>query len=193
MSEPPFTEQLTHAATVNRCEEKIAELNSKAASEPLDQARQLYEQALALAPADNFLHQNFAQFLGAKGHLAQATVEAQHVCELLPQRPAQYYDIGNLLIIQGRIDEAAESFSRALTIQHDFAPALNGLGQIRANQQKAEAAVACFSRALRSNPDNPETYMNLRIPGAEPGKFETSSPLLSECRQPSATRIGGLF
>jgi len=160
-SEPLYAEQLTHAATVKRCEEKIAELNSKAASEPLDQTRQLYEQALALVPADNFLHQNFAQFLGAKGDLARATVEAQRVCELLPQRPAQYYDIGNLLIVQGRIDEAAESFSRALTIQRDFAPALNGLGQIRANQQKTEAAVACFSHALRANPDNPETYINL--------------------------------
>jgi tetratricopeptide (TPR) repeat protein len=157
MAEPLYARQLTHDATVRLCREKQEELATRMASEAPDHTRQLYQQALALAPADNFLHQNFAQYLGAKGELAQATVEAQHVCELLPQRPAQDYDIGNLLIIQGRVDEAAEYYSRALALQRDFAPALNGLGQIRANQQKTAEAAAYFRKALRANPKNPET------------------------------------
>jgi tetratricopeptide (TPR) repeat protein len=175
MSEPLYTKQLTHAATVKLGGEKIGELNSHVDSETPEQTRQLYQQALALAPTDNFLHQNFAQFLGAKGVLAQATVEAQHVCELLPQRPAQYYDIGNLLIIQGRIDEAAESFSRALAIQGDFAHALNGLGQIRANQQKIKEATAYFKRALRANPTDPETYLNLGFLEQNRGNLKQAS------------------
>ena len=161
MAEPLYARQLTHDATVTFCRAKIEELTTRLNSEPPDQTRQLYQQALALAPADNFLHQNFAQYLGAKGELAQATVEAQHVCELLPQRPAQDYDLGNLLIIQGRIDEAAEYYSRALALQRDFAPALNGLGQIRANQQKTGEADAFFRSALRANPNNPDTYFLL--------------------------------
>jgi tetratricopeptide (TPR) repeat protein len=174
-SEPLYGRQLTHDATLKRCEETIGELNSQVASRPPEQTRQLYQQALALAPADNFLHQNFAQFLGERGDLAQATVEAQHVCELLPQRPAQYYDIGNLLIIQGRIDEAREYFSRALAIQNDFAPALNGLGQILANQSKAKEAAACFRRALRANPDDPETYLNLGFLEQNRGSLKQAS------------------
>jgi tetratricopeptide (TPR) repeat protein len=175
VSEPLYAGQLTHAATVGWCEEKIAELNSRVASEPPEQTRQLYQQALALAPTDSFLHQNFAQFLGARGDLAQATVEAQHVCELLPQRPAQYYDIGNLLIIQGRIDEAAENFSRALALQGDFEHALNGLGQIFANQQKNGEAVAYFRRALRANPDDPATYINLGFLEQNRGNLKQAS------------------
>ena len=161
LAEPLYARQMTHDATVRGCRDKLEELASRMNSEAPDQTRQLYQQALALAPADNFLHQNFAQYLGAKGELAQATVEAQHVCELLPQRPAQDYDLGNLLIIQGRIDEAAEYYSRALALQRDFAPALNGLGQIRANQQKTGEADAYFRQALRANPNNPETYFLL--------------------------------
>ncbi len=175
VSEPLYTEQLTHAATVKLGEEKIGELNSRVDSETPEQTRQLYQQALAMASTDNFLHQNFAQFLGARGNLAQATVEAQHVCELLPQRPAQYYDIGNLLIIQGRIDEAAESYSRALAVQGDFVHALNGLGQIRANQQKTKEAAAYFRRALRANPDDPEAFFNLGFLEQNRGNLKQAS------------------
>jgi tetratricopeptide (TPR) repeat protein len=175
VSEPLYTKQLTHATTVKLGEEKIGEFNSRVDSETPEQTRQLYQQALALAPTDNFLHQNFAQFLGARGDLAQATMEAQQVCELLPQRPAQYYDIGNLLIIQGRIDEAAEHFSRAIAIQGDFVHALNGLGQIRANQQKTKEAAAYFRRALRANPDDPETNLNLGFLEQNRGNLKQAS------------------
>ena len=104
-----------------------------------------------------------------------ATVEAQRVCELLPQRPAQYYDIGNLLIIQGRIDEATDYFSRALAVQDDFAHALNGVGQIRANQQKTQEAAAYFKRALRANPDAPETHLNLGFMEQNRGNWKQAS------------------
>jgi tetratricopeptide (TPR) repeat protein len=161
VSELPFTEQLTHAATIKLCEEKIGELKSRVDSAAPEQTQQLYKQALAVAPTDGFLYQNFAQFLGARGDLAQATEEAEHVCELLPQTPAQYYDIGNLLILQGRIDEAAEYFSRALALQDNFAHALNGLGLILENEQKTKEATAYFRHALRADPDNAETYINL--------------------------------
>jgi tetratricopeptide (TPR) repeat protein len=161
VSGPPFTEQLTHAATIKLYEEKIGELKSRMDSETPEQTRQLYQQALAPAPADSFLLFNFAQFLAARGDLAQATEQAQRVCELLPQIPAQYYDIGNLLILQWKIDEAAEYFSRALALDGNFANALNGLGQILANQQKTKEAVACFRHALRVDPDDVETYINL--------------------------------
>jgi tetratricopeptide (TPR) repeat protein len=175
VSGPPFTEQLTHAATIRLCEEKLGELKSRVNSETPEQTRQLYQQALALAPTDSFLHFNFAQFLAAGGDLAQATVEAQHVCELLPQIPAQYYDIGNLLILQWKIDEAAEYFSRALALQGNFVNGLNGLGQIQANRQKTKEAVACFRHALRANPDDPETYLNLGFLEQNRGNLQQAS------------------
>jgi len=175
LAEPVYAQQLTHDATVHFCGEQIEGLNFQTESEPLDQTCRLYEQALALAPTDNFLHQNFATFLAAHRKLAQATIEAQHVCELLPQRPAQYYDIGNLLLIQGRIDDAADYYSHALTIQPDFVNALNGKGLILANGQKTPEAVACFKRALRADPNNPDTYLNLGFLEQIQGDFKPAA------------------
>ncbi|MGA9779300.1 MAG: tetratricopeptide repeat protein [Verrucomicrobiia bacterium] len=161
ISGPPYTAQLTHAASVKLCDEKISGLKSRADSEPLGQTRQLYEPALAADPTDGFLHFNYAQYLGAKGDLAQATEEAKRVCELLPQVPGEFSDVGNLLILQAKIDEARDYYSRALAIRSNFAPALNGLGQILENRQKTNEALACFRRALRAEPDDVETCINI--------------------------------
>ena len=161
VSGPPFTEQLTHAATIKLYEEKIGELKSRMDSETPEQTRQLYQQALALAPTDGQLYWNYAQFLAARGALAQATEELRHVCELMPQLPGLYYVTAKLLIPQGKTDEAAEYFSRTLALQGNYMPALNGLGQILANRQKTKEAVAYFRHALRVDPDDVETYINL--------------------------------
>ncbi len=161
ISEPPYTEQLTHDASIKLCEQKLGELKFGMDSESPEETQQLYKRALALAPTDSFLHQNFAQYLGAKGDLARATEEAQRVCQLLPQMPEEYNDIGKLLILQGKIDEAAQYFSHALAVRGDYVPALNGLGQILANQQKAKQAAVCFRHALRADPGDVETYINL--------------------------------
>ena len=110
VSGPPFTEQLTHAATMKRYEEKLGELKSRVDSETPEQTRQLYQQALALAPTDGQLHWNFAQYSAGRGDLAQASEELQHVCELMPQMPGLYYVAGKLLIPQGKTDQAAEYF-----------------------------------------------------------------------------------
>jgi tetratricopeptide (TPR) repeat protein len=160
-SGPPYSVQLTHAASMNLCNEQIRELKSRTESEPPGQTRELYEQALTLSPADNFLRFNFAQYLGAKGDLAQATEQAKRVCELLPQVPGQFSDVGNLLILQAKIDEAADYFARALAIRRDFVPALNGLGQILENRQKPDEALACFRRALRADPGDANAFINL--------------------------------
>lgn len=157
----PYTEQMTHEATVRLCEARINELNSDEDREPPEQTRQLYKHALAAAPDDGQLHWNFAQYLAAKGSLAQATEELQRVKELMPQMPGLYYVTGKLLIPQGKIDEASENFSHTLIIQSDYAPALDGLGQIMENRQKTNEALHYFKRALQANPSDTEAYINL--------------------------------
>ena len=175
VSEPPFTDQLNDVPRAKFYMAKLQELNSQMKSEPPEQTRQLYKQALALAPTDHMLHWNFAQFLAAAGNLASATEEAKHACELLPQMPGPYYDIGNLLVPQGKIKEAAEYFSRGLAIRGNFVNALNGLGQILANQQRIKDGVACFRRALRVDPDNVDTCINLGFLEQNLGNLEQAA------------------
>jgi tetratricopeptide (TPR) repeat protein len=158
---PPFTGQFNHAASLKTYEVKWDEAKSRMNTQTPEQARQMYEQALALAPDDYFLHGNFERFLEKGGYLAPATAEAKRCCELVPQLPGGYYYTGTLLVREGRITEAAEYFSRAIAIQNDYAEAQDAMGELLANQQKTAEAIHWFKRAIRSNPDYVDTYLNL--------------------------------
>jgi tetratricopeptide (TPR) repeat protein len=158
---PPFTGQFNHAAMLKAYEAKVDEARSMMNTQTPQQAMQIYEQALALAPDDYFLHGNFERFLEKGGYLTQAIVEAKRCCELASQLPGGYYYVGTLLVREGRITEAMDYFSRALAIRSDYAEAQNGMGEILANQQKSAGAIDWFKRAIRADPDYVETYLNL--------------------------------
>ena len=160
---PPFTGQLNHAAFIKMCEAKLDEAKAKMSRQSPEQARQVYEEALARSPDDTLLHGNFEQFLEAGGNLAQAVAESQRVCELTPYLPGSHYYTGTLLVRQGRTWEATECFERALALKSDYAPAHNELGLIFAGRQKTAEAIACFKRALQADPDNADAQMNLGL------------------------------
>jgi tetratricopeptide (TPR) repeat protein len=170
----PFTGQFNHTASLKTYEAKLNEAKSRMNTQTPGQARQMYEQALALAPDDYFLHGNFERFLEAGGFLAQAIAEAKRCCELVPQSPGGYYYTGTLLVREGRITEAAEYFSRAIAIRGDYAEAQNGMGEILANQQKTTKAIDWFKRAIRANPNYVETYLNLGFLQQSQGKIDAA-------------------
>jgi tetratricopeptide (TPR) repeat protein len=174
ITSPPFTGQLNHAAYFKLCEAKLDEAKSRMNTQTPEQARQMYEQALALAPDDNFLHGNFERFLEAGGFLAPAIAEAKRCCELVPQSPGGYYYVGTLLVREGKITEAAEYFSRAIAIRSDYAEAQNGMGEILANQQKTAEAIRWFNRAIRANPSYVEPYLNLGFLQQNQGEIDAA-------------------
>jgi tetratricopeptide (TPR) repeat protein len=161
ISSPPFTGQYLHAAYFNQCLAKRNQARARMASQTPEQARQLYEQALALAPDDYFLHENFEQFLEAGGHLAQAVEEAKRCCELVPQLPGGFYYTGTLLVREGQINEATNYFLHAIALRGHYAEAETAMGEIVANQQKSDDAIRWFDRAVRSDPKYVESYLAL--------------------------------
>jgi tetratricopeptide (TPR) repeat protein len=174
ISFPPFTGQLDHAAFFKMCEAKLNEAKARMSSQTPEQARQMYEQALALSPDDSLLHGNFEQFLEAAGDLKGATAEAKRVCELMPQKPELWYYVGTLLVRVGEMGEAAKCFSHAIAMRSDYAEAQNGFGEILANQQKPDEALRWFKRALRNNPNYVETYLNLGFLQQSQGKVDAA-------------------
>src|SRR5208282_4743391 len=82
ITSPPFTGQFNHDAMLKTYEAKWQEVKSMMTSQTPEQARQMYEEALALGPDDTFLHLNFAAFLEKGGFPAQAITEAKRCCEL---------------------------------------------------------------------------------------------------------------
>jgi tetratricopeptide (TPR) repeat protein len=174
ISSPPFTGQFNHTASLKTYKTKMDEVKSAMYTETTEQARQMYEQALALAPDDIHLHGNFEQFLEAGGDLKQAIGEAQRVCDLTPQNSELCYYIGTLLIRAGNTTEAVDYFSRALALRSDDAEALNEMGEILANQQKTAEAIDWFKRAIRANPNYAETYLNLGFLQQNQGKIDAA-------------------
>ena len=161
ITSPPFTGQFNHSASLEIFEAKLNEVKSTMNTQTPKQARQMYEQALALTPDDYFLHGNFERFLEAGGYLAQAIAEAKRCCELVPQLPGGFYYTGTLLVREGKSSEATDYFSRAMAIRNDYAEAQDAMGEILVNQQRTAEAIRWFKRAIRSNPSYADAYVDL--------------------------------
>ena len=182
VTSPPFTGRFDYDASVKLYEAKLAEVKSLMNTQTPEQARRMYEQALALAPDDYFLRGNFQRFLEAGGFLAQSIIEAKRCCELVPQLPGGYYCTGELLVREGKIAEATEYFSRALAINPDYSEALNAMGEALANQRKTTEAINLFKQAIRSNPNLVEPYLNLGFLQQSMGKLTRPWPIMTRRR-----------
>jgi tetratricopeptide (TPR) repeat protein len=170
--EPPFIGQSDHAIRVSHYRSKLEELDNQMNVESPEQSRKIYEEALALAPADYFLHSNFGEFLDAIGDLPGAIAEQERVRQLLPGEPMPNYKIGRALVRQGKTGDAIDYFQRALALRPDIVQALNEMGMLLANQQKVAEAELYFERALKKDPNYSETYLNLGVVAQTQGKLE---------------------
>ena len=76
-----------------------------------------------------------------------------------------------MLALQGQVQEACDSFRRALAINPDFVGALGNLGIALKDQGSWGEAVACFTRALALDPFHGNTHNNLGFGARAQGKF----------------------
>lgn len=160
VTEPPFTEQLNAVPRNQFYISKLNELRGQLNEESLNLSRACYQDALAARPTDYFLRGNFAQFLAENGDFEGGISQEQQVGELLPQNPAAPYKKGLMFVREGKIEEAAKSFSQVLAIRKDFHRALTELGLIFANQQNWTQAAHYFTQAIRINPGDVDTYVD---------------------------------
>ena len=69
--------------------------------------------------------------------------------------------LGVKLLNRGRIDEAAAQFSEAVRLQATNSLANYQLALIHQGRKQTRAAMECFRKALKAQPDWPETLNNL--------------------------------
>jgi predicted O-linked N-acetylglucosamine transferase (SPINDLY family) len=80
----------------------------------------------------------------------------------LPDAPVvTHFNLGLLLTVQGRMEEAGEAFRRALAIQPDYADALVSLGTVRLAQGQCRDAEDCYRRAIAIDAGNAMAHGNL--------------------------------
>jgi len=83
----------------------------------------------------------------------------------LPDAPALFYDIGNVLYRQGDLAGAEEAWTRAMVgaepdLQADIA---HNLGNARYQRQEFQEAIDAYRQALQARPDDRDTKRNLEM------------------------------
>lgn len=124
-------------------------------------AARLYKQILAIQP-DHF------DALHLSGVLAFQTGEPERALGLIGgavkinrKSSLALYNLGEVYRMLERREEAAECFSRAVTLKPDYADAWNSLGMVRQKQGEPADAEVAYRRAVTLMPDSAEAHNNL--------------------------------
>jgi tetratricopeptide (TPR) repeat protein len=80
--------------------------------------------------------------------------------------------LGSACQAQGRLDDAAAAYERALGLHAQHVQARTNLGAVRAAQNRFEEAVACYRQALRADPTLADAHNNLGAGLAKLGRYD---------------------
>lgn len=97
------------------------------------------------------------------GDFAVAIDLIGHAIELDSRNANFHCNLGNALLASGRIDEAEQSYRRALDRKHDFALARFNLSSLLAQTGRVDEAIAGYERAIKLKPDFVEAHYNLAL------------------------------
>jgi predicted O-linked N-acetylglucosamine transferase (SPINDLY family) len=137
----------------------------------LNQAEQLYRQALQDQPGDAELWAGLGRVCHALGQHDEAVTSLRRALELRPADRVLCNDLGVALMEQGRLDEALDNWRAATRLRLDYPEAHHNQGIVRMRQCDPHGAALCFRRALYLKPDDPVAYCNLGNALAAMGEY----------------------
>lgn len=127
----------------------------------LDEAERAYERILAAVP-------DHAETLHFKGLAAHQRGRHMLAIELLRQAIALdggvfgwHSNLGNVLLLTGQGDAAADAYEQALSLAPERSDVHNNLGVLLGEQGRFEAAERTLRRAIELDPDSAEAHVNL--------------------------------
>ncbi|MHC4157873.1 MAG: tetratricopeptide repeat protein [Planctomycetota bacterium] len=89
-----------------------------------------------------------------------------------PNKARARNGLGRALLSEGKVDEAAAEFRKALAIKPDYFKAHNNLGLALSEAGKTDEAIASFNEALAIKYDYYKAYNNLGLALGQAGKLE---------------------
>lgn len=126
-------------------------------------AHRLLREALALAPGDVMVLGAIGAVLRKENRLDEALAVLDRVVAAEPRHSAAWLERGYALEALRSEPEAVASYSRALAIDPDLAPALGKLADIAARKGDGKTAQSHADRALAIDPDNAAATFALAI------------------------------
>ena len=92
--------------------------------------------------------------------------------EKFPNSCFLYNIRGAIFRASNQLDASIEAYTKALTINPDYAEVYNNMGNALKDQGKLEEAEEAYKKALANEPDYAEAYNNFGIVLKDQGKFE---------------------
>jgi tetratricopeptide (TPR) repeat protein len=156
---PPFNTQINNDQRVSHLTAWLDRLAQRRNATTAAEARSLYADAIARAPSDYELHENYGEFLEMTGDIKQAALEWKQASELMPRNPFAFLTEGQLLEKEGNLPAAQESFQQAIHLHPRYAEAWLELGKLAAAQSHLEGAMTDYRRSIEFQPNNSQTYV----------------------------------
>jgi cytochrome c-type biogenesis protein CcmH/NrfG len=147
-------------------------LNAALAEKDAARAFALCRGRVKEAPGDPDAHRHLAVLLAMDGATKPAVASAKRACELSPDDPRCWCDLGRVYAIAGDFENASLAFSEAIVIDVRFADAWHNLGIACRKLGKRQEAFTAFRNALLIDPTRAETYLSLATLLVDAGQFE---------------------
>jgi tetratricopeptide (TPR) repeat protein len=158
---PPFNSQFNNEQRGAELTARIDRMLGQRDATAANNARTLYRDAIARAPRDYMLHENYGVFLILTRDFKQAALEWKQAHELMPRNAFAYLTEGKLFEQQGDLSSAGEAFRQAANVHPRYAEAWLELGKLAAAESKPDEALEDFRQSAEFQPDSSQAYFYL--------------------------------
>jgi Tfp pilus assembly protein PilF len=159
---PPFTNQLGHSKREGSARKTRDDLLALASTPTARQAAwQTYEAAVAKAPHDGELRNNFGLLAMQAGRFDVAVEQFRIAAAKKPEAAMIYASLCNALAAQGQAEEAFVLFRKVLELKPDDPEAHNSFGAALLRRGRVDEAITHFQKALEIKPDYTQARENL--------------------------------
>ncbi len=156
---------------VNQLSAEIFEIQGR-----YDDAVREYRKAIAKSPGTINLHYRLGRALLMRSHEPQALEDAleefRAELRLNPNDAVAEFQIGQILQVLGRQEEALPHFERAVQLDAEFPEAMIALGKERARLEQFDAAIGILRRALELYPESEPAHYSLMLAYRNAGRLE---------------------
>lgn len=193
-AQPPFTDQVQHAARQAAADQRVEDLRRTAlAPEALREAMATYERALAGRPDDWYLHDRWAYLAKFCSAWDVAEVHWRTVLRDFPWLTDRRIQLAEVLLNQGSAAEAAAEFRTALSTNPQHAGAHNGLGMALLRQGELQTSIEHFRQALQLDTGSYAARVNLGLALGEQGKLDEAIVQFREALRVDSSRTEARF